>query len=228
MNLKRYSRAELAFKKVLELKNDNIQALIGLGGIYANLGKYNEAQEILQKALDLSKPLSENELEAKYGLALIFEHEKSFEEALILYKHIVGRNSSHIDAWNRIGIIYLDHLKQVDKAKDAFEKILSIDESNYLAWNNMGLLLKRQGIINEAEKAYRKSIESNPDYSLAHNNLGVLLKDTKRFEEAEIYFQKAVKLDPTNSWAKSNLEFIQQTKLTNKKKFKLENRKKIY
>ncbi|KKK85851.1 hypothetical protein LCGC14_2769120, partial [marine sediment metagenome] len=144
LNLKRFSRAETTFKKILELNKDNVQALIGLGGISANLGKYDEAQEFFKKALQLSETSSENEFEAKYGLALIFERDKSYEEALDMYNSIIDMNPKHVDAWNRIGIIYLDYLKQIDKAKSAFEKILSLDESNAPAWNNYGLLLKRQ------------------------------------------------------------------------------------
>jgi superkiller protein 3 len=228
ISLKRFTRAETAFKKMIEIDSENIQGLIGLGGILANLGKYNESKEIFEKSLLLCEDNSPDKAEIIYGLGLILEHDKKVHEALEYYNKVIRINENHIDAWNRIGIINLDSIKSFDEARKAFKKIIDVDSSNSPAWNNLGLVNKREGKIKEAEDAYREAIYKNSKYTIAYNNLGVLLKDSKQFEEAEQVFQKAIELDPNNDWIKSNLEFIQQVKMREEKKNRLERKKKIY
>ena len=87
-NLLEYDLAEKLFLKLLNLNNKYINAYINLGNLKRDLNKFDEAIEIYEKALSISK---ENPV-VYYSLALAHQGIGNFEKSILYSKETLKIN----------------------------------------------------------------------------------------------------------------------------------------
>lgn len=98
---KKYEDASAEYKKILETKNSSLikeSALIGLGYSYEALGKYKDAINIFQNAInDNNLP---NKEEMYISLGRLYEESGNYKSAIEKYKFAIDsfQNISNIDA----------------------------------------------------------------------------------------------------------------------------------
>jgi tetratricopeptide (TPR) repeat protein len=145
----------------------------GLGRLYYDQGKLQEAEEMYQRAL------------AGYEKALGPNHET---------------HPPTLNTVNNLGLLYSDQgkLKEAEemyqRALAGCEKALGPDHTSTLGTvNNLGLLYKNQGKLKEAEEMYQRALAGyekalGPDHTSTLgtvNNLGLLYKKQGKLKEAE-------------------------------------------
>ncbi|MGW8178724.1 MAG: tetratricopeptide repeat protein [bacterium] len=113
-----------------------------------------------------------------------------------LLREIVAREPENVDAWIKLGNIFMDTGK-FQEAVDAYGAALAIDPKNVNVRVDMGTCYRSLGDPVRAVEEYRKAIAVKPDHVYAYKNLGVVLAfDLQRNAEAIKAFREYLKLAP--------------------------------
>ena len=115
--------------------------------------------------------------------------------ALPLLQRAVELDPKHPQAWNHVGLAYMQ-LGQLDDAVSSFRKQIEMDPSSEHSWDYLGVALQQQKKYDDAAAAYRKQIELNPLDTVAHGALGGLLLIQERYSDAVVELDKATILSP--------------------------------
>ncbi|KAN0072988.1 HET domain containing protein [Elaphomyces granulatus] len=194
-------------------------ALHGLGLLYADQGKLDEAEKMYQRALQgyekalgpdhTSTLLTVNNLGLLYAdQGKLDEAEKMYQRALQGYEKALGPDhTSTLHTVNNLGNLYADQGKldeaetMYQRALQGYEKALGPDHTSTLRTvNNLGLLYADLGKLDEAEKMYQRALQGyekalGPDHTSTLdtvNNLGLLYADQGKLDEAEMMYQRAL------------------------------------
>ncbi|ORX95173.1 hypothetical protein BCR34DRAFT_498675 [Clohesyomyces aquaticus] len=152
-------------------------ALHSLGYLYAQQGKYGDAEKMFQRALHgeerASGPDHTSTLAIVNGLGLLYADLGRLHDAEMMYQ----------------------------RALQGYEKALGPDHPSTLsAVNNLGLLYADLGRLHDAEMMYQRALQGyekalgpdHPSTLSAVNNLGLLYADLGRLHDAEMMYQRAL------------------------------------
>lgn len=211
--------------KLLEMDQDNFDALYLLGIISFHLKEYQQSFKFLDKAiiinsnipdlyniyslvlcqvnnfkealkyLDKAIDIKPNYFDAFYNKGNVYFHLNEYDKSIENYKKSLSINPKNKDALNNLGNVY-NETKSYINALDCYEKALGIDTNNSLAFYNKGKVLKALNRLDEAIISYNKAIELNKNFSEAYKNLGNLFLDKKKYNEAIFNHKIALKIDP--------------------------------
>ena len=145
-----YEQAVIAFSKIIELDEKNIQAYEGLGSAYMAQKKYSEAGTAYRKIVELD----DTNISAYQNLAHIYDSANEDEEAIGVYKKLIDLDGSSWAAY--------------EGAARAYERSGRIDEAIAIA--EIGL---EKADVSEEGKSYVISLyylaiedaENNKDYA---------------------------------------------------------------
>ncbi len=133
-----------------------------LGAALHDLGRINEAIEVMKKAIQFLP----NDVEVFYNFGLILKDkgdlltaEENYLKALLIDEH-------YADAYNNLGIIY-QQKKNFKAARMYFDRALECDSNHGDAYINLGNLLADQDKLLDAEQAYFKAFKLIPDNKYA-------------------------------------------------------------
>jgi len=174
-----YEEALPSVRRVAEREPESKIALYMLGSTLAELGKYDEAREVLQKFAGLDDDES---------LRFVSEIDTS-QEAL---PHVVLGGS-------QLGRLDFDEVMATCRAG------LEADPNSCALHCLRAIALLERGEIAAAEKSLERAVELAPDVGAIHNFIGTSLMQRGRIDQAIPYLRKAVELDPSDATAHSNL-----------------------
>ena len=166
--------------------------ILGLLGIlYDDTGRYEEAEVMHRKALEIYRELSEKNRSVYIGsvagscnnLGILYNDTGRYEEAEVMYR----------------------------KALEIYRELSEENRSAYIgdvadSCNNLGNVYYKTGRYEEAEKLHRKALEIREELSTenrsayigdvadSYNNLGNVYYKTGRYEEAEAMHRKALEI----------------------------------
>jgi len=194
-----------------------------VGTCLGSLDRYEEAENLLLKALELA-PLSpevwnnlgllhywqgrNKEAYEEFYLAAAYEPDDkcsrfnlalcstalgNYEEALHYYDACININPNFYDALNNKGRL-LRYLWRIGEALDSYDSAIEIDSRNPAALCNSAYLLKDLGYNERAIQRYHMALEELPDNDSLHFNLGVLCCRTGNWKSAAYHFDKAYNL----------------------------------
>ncbi len=222
------------YEQLLISDPDNHDLLHSLGVIVFQEGKYNEAIELISKAIQ------EDGCVAKYHntLGIILEALGKFQEAVHAYQKAVTIKPDYAEAYHNMAIALqslgrydaavekctqaislepnfarayntrafsLEKQKLYDEAIKNYRQALQLEPNLVEAYNHLGVLLNEQGKIDEAIKNFRQALQCDPYYAELYNNLGIALKEQEQFSEAMANFVRSIQLDPQFAEAYYNL-----------------------
>ncbi len=167
---KEVDKAVECYKKSIELRGHDIRGYINLGLLFSKLGKFEDAQKILEQAIKIDE---ENHKEdVKHGkteklnprpyniLADNFIKQKNFDEAIKLLEKIIKLMPYNFEAYNNLAGMYF-----AKNDKNSFNKGLTLlEKASHLSTKNITLLKNLAAIYagqkNEAKlKKVNKLIE---------------------------------------------------------------------
>lgn len=185
------------------------QALVELAVKKQEIGAFEEAVEILQKALSIAPDF----VPAHYRMGLVYEEADQRPEAIAAYQKTLAIEPNHVPARMGLGVIYgkqnRNDLTIVEYLKVAELKPDDLDLHFKLALEYWYI----QDLPKSAEY-YNKVIALDPDHLQAHLNLSSVyqkMKDgEKAIQEIEIALKLAheVKDEHATSIAKKKLAFF--------------------
>uniref|UniRef100_A0A8C9VNW9 Peroxisomal targeting signal 1 receptor n=1 Tax=Scleropages formosus TaxID=113540 RepID=A0A8C9VNW9_SCLFO len=198
-----------ALRRCIELKKDNLTALMALAVSFTNESLYRQACETLRDWLKhnskyrhiLEQAEQEQEKEGgkerekdrdRFGSLL---PESLFMEVQSLFLRAAASDPSHVDPQLQCGLGVLFNLSgEYDKAVDCFSAALSVTPEDYLLWNKLGATLANGSRSEEAVAAYRRALELQPGFVRSRYNLGISCVNLGAHREAVEHFLEALTL----------------------------------
>ena len=212
-----------------ENHEETLVLYIEYGGTLRNLGRYEEALPILQKARNITKTLKGSS-HPDYASSLVnlanllrmikhyVQSEALFLEAKKIYEHTIGNEAFlYAGLCNNLGLLYQDMGRYEESIplhkiclailrKDPDKEILYAVTLNNLVspYRKIGEKEKAIQTLKEAIDIFRQYIDRAPVfYAAAINNLGTIYYEEKRYEEARECFVLAVKISREKLGTKS-------------------------
>lgn len=174
-------------------------AWLNKGTSLHELGKYEDALECFDKALELNSRISLAWLNKGGSLYRLGRHDEAIEccnRALNVDPELAG-------AWEGMGASLFE-LRKCEEALECFDKAIEKDPLRYSAWWRKGAALATLGKLREAVRCYDEAIKINPRYADAWGFKGTALAGLDRWEEAQQYSEKATELNPRDALAWAN------------------------
>ena len=194
------SKAELEFKRALQINTEDYTANYNLGLVYSERKETKKAEEQFKTTIKLDP---EN-FEAHNRLGLIYAGRGKIEKAENEFKSALEYKPDYVQAFNHLGLIYLEK-GQLAKAERKFKKVLKIRPKHVEAHNNLGLVYQEMGLPKKAIDRFEEALRIDPGFVDAHNNLGMTYFTEGQVEEAENQYKKAIEIDPGLEAARFNL-----------------------
>nr|XP_055065797.1 LOW QUALITY PROTEIN: peroxisomal biogenesis factor 5 [Misgurnus anguillicaudatus] len=198
-----------ALRRCIELKKDNLTALMALAVSFTNESLHRQACESLRDWLR-HNPKYRNILEhherekeregvrerdkerERFGSLL---PEALFNEVQSLFLSAAAAEPTQVDPELQCGLGVLFNLSgEYDKAVDCFTSALSVTPQDYLLWNKLGATLANGNRSEEAVAAYRQALELQPGFVRSRYNLGISCVNLGAHREAVEHFLEALSL----------------------------------
>ncbi len=212
----RYWRnSETLFRHALDVTSGNGLAHHNLGVALADEGRFPEAIEQYQAALQI-EPNAAN-VETDYGNALaksgrIPEAIAFYQRALrilpdspIIHNDLANAFAATPGSMPEAIAEYRTALRLKPDYEEARNNLAQTQSNTAEAQYNLGVDLARSRQPEAAIPHFEEALRLKPDYVDAHNNLGVVLAGAGRGQEAISHFEAALRIDPNSADAHVNL-----------------------
>jgi tetratricopeptide (TPR) repeat protein len=185
--------AIIELSKVLALEPANPTAHLYLGLAYRDKEFYQEAQNHLERSLELGGDVS-----AIYaGLAGIFLLRRRFDEALEFARKSTQARDDYVQGHLTTGDIY-QAMGEDEIALLKYEKVLSLDPENRDAHFCSAVSYRNLERFDDAVYELRRTLEIDPDCIPAHLELGELYERQNQSARALAEFESVIGLSQDN------------------------------
>nr|XP_043890322.1 peroxisomal biogenesis factor 5 isoform X1 [Solea senegalensis] len=198
-----------ALRRCIDLKNDNLTALMALAVSFTNESLHRQACETLRDWLKHNPKYrsvwEQSELEQQKDGSSDREKERErfgsllpeslFTDVQSLFLRAANSDPAQVDPQLQCGLGVLFNLSgEYDKAVDCFSAALSVTPQDYLLWNKLGATLANGSRSEEAVAAYRRALELQPGFVRSRYNLGISCVNLGAHREAVEHFLEALSL----------------------------------
>ena len=198
-----YTKAEAAYLRAQSVKNKDSRAVYGLGNLYSDQARWEEAERAYRTAIQLeptspdayialsfvlTQPLPAANLADRYN-----EAEKSARRAIAL-------DPTNAVAFDQLGVALELGGAVGDETGNAYRKAVELEPNFALAYAHLGRLLRRKGLINESSAAYRSATQNAADVPTMIQVADVM-QSQQKFMESEELLRQALRDDPKNPTA---------------------------
>jgi len=185
------------YVKVLDIKNNDYKSYFKISKLLNDLGKKDEAIEML-KILSKQKP----ELyEPSKMLGDLLLEKESFKEAIYAYTQAIKSDLEKPEAYYKLGIAYARQ-NEFSFARECFLKTVEKDSNLYNAYYRLGQISLLYRDINEAEQFFLQSIYGETEvksfyqlakiYMMKNNKQKAIMFLNKATEISNEFYKKAI------------------------------------
>ena len=211
----RYSEAEQQYKLAAIQDPNDERAHAGLGNIYLDQGRYNEATTAYREALKVKADYIPAYQPLAYSLARL----NRFPEAIDTLNQALQYDPNNVEIYNNLAFAYV-HAGRYEEAMKAGQQAITLmgqtgqaykqelqirNEVLSNAYKNLGNAYNGLKQYNEAADALKHATEIEPNNAAAHFNLGLALHSGGRYSEAIEAYKAVIKLRPELAGAHFNL-----------------------
>jgi len=158
------------YRRALELRDDDLQAMNNLGDLLLSQGAIDEAISYFRRALQLNGDY----LPARNNLANALQVQGKLDEAVEHYRYALRAAPTNADVHYNMGNI-LFRLGRGNEAIEHYRKALEIRPDDIDARCNLADTLRNQGRLDEAAEHYRQVLRTAADNIMALNGLALIL-----------------------------------------------------
>jgi len=117
------------YQDVLNRDPKNLNALIGLGNVLMDAGRFPEAVDAYGKALEIEP----SDVNVRTDMGTCFRRIGRPEKAVEAYRQSLTYQPTHSQTLANLGIVLLYDLNRGDEALEAWEKLLEVDPAHRMA-----------------------------------------------------------------------------------------------
>lgn len=192
-------KAEASCARALEL-NPNLDIVhTALGSLYLFTGKYAEAVDRYQGALEIDP----SNVDALFGLGEVYAAQNEPELAEASLRQAIGLHPGNANAYNRLGT-FLYRAGRYNEAAEQYQIVVALNPDNMNGHSNLGTSFMLMGEFESARSAFERAIGIEPK-KVSYVNLGLMHYYLGDFDDAIDSMQQAVELEPNDYLARSNL-----------------------
>jgi tetratricopeptide (TPR) repeat protein len=177
------------------LKNDKSaedrQVYITLAQMYTRLRRFNEAEQALDKAEQLSSKADDKEY-VWFLRGSTYERDKHYPEAEAQFKKVIAIDPDHASALNYLGYMLADQNMKLDEAVAYIKHAVALDPSNGAYLDSLGWAYFRLGKYELAEDNLLKASQKINTDPTVHDHLGDLYQKTGRLKLAATNWERAL------------------------------------
>lgn len=183
-----FAQAEAKYKVALECEPNNADILSNLGTLYYHLGKYQEALELIERAIKIGSPKAIY----YYRLGLVLEKKGEITNSIRAYQQSISIDPKWISSYINLGILLFEQ-GNLTRAEQILGQAIAIAPQRSEVYHYLGKILTQRRRNDEAILAYRKALQIEPTNSNILHNLAKLLQAKNGFDrnQANLYFGDA-------------------------------------
>ena len=198
-----YGKAETAYLRAQSLKTGDARAIYGLGNLFSDQQRWEEAERAYRTAVQLDSQMPEAFTALSYVLTQpIADSNLSarYAEAEATARTAIQLDPENATAFDQLGAAL--ELRGIISAEteDAYRKAIKLDPNFALAYAHLGRLLRRKGDANGSAAAYRSSIQFSSDVPTMILVADVM-QSQQKYLESEQLLRRALRDDPKNPTA---------------------------
>jgi tetratricopeptide (TPR) repeat protein len=211
----RYSEAEQQYKLAATQDPNDARAQAGLGNIYLDQGRFDEAVAAYRQALKITPDY----LPVFQPLAFSLVRLGRYSEAIATFNQALQYDPNNAEIYNNMGFAYVhggqykeaieacqQAIALLGKTGEAYKQELQIrNEVLSNAYKNIGNAYNELKQYNEAAEALKHATEIEPKNAAAHFNHGLALYNGGRYSEAIEAYKSVIELKPDLAGAHYNL-----------------------
>jgi len=180
----RIAVAEALLREHLKQHPTDIAAIRMLGEVAARLGRYEDAQHLLERSLELAPSFTA----ARRNYAVVLRKQNKWREALTQIDQLLAGDAGN-PGYRNLKAALLAGMGEYPRAIELYAGVVGEYPLNAKVWMSYGHALKTAGRQTECVAAYRKAIELAPELGEAYWSLANL--KTFRFTAQEIATMQA-------------------------------------
>jgi len=199
-----YDQAESWFRRALEDDPSSAEALYGMGSVYLEKRKNDEARAAFERVTKLHSTYPDTVPNAWNNLGLLATREGRFSESVELFNQVLRISPDHLIALENLGNAYRQ-LKQWENARKTLARAVEVGPDDPEAHYSLGMVFAQ---LDETDRAYdhlERALKLRPKYPEALNNLGVLYLRTGRRDQAVRSFEESIRVAPAFDQSYLNL-----------------------
>ncbi len=174
------------------MDSESVEALVNKGNSLVDEGKFEEAIDFYNKALEINP----QDIVALANKGTALDQLGRHEEAMKCFDKVLEISPNDEEALNNKGGLLIK-MGKYGEALNFFDKVLALNPHNFVTHYNKGLALGNLGRYEEAINSYDEALKIAPDYALALYGKGNALIDlasTLSCEKMIIKMEEALKL----------------------------------
>ncbi len=199
-DVRNYTAAESAYKRARSVRSRDSRAVYGLGNLYSDQQRWEEAESHYRAALQLDSGSAFANIALSYVLTqplLVSDLSERYAEAERLARRAIQFAPSNALAYDQLGVaMELRGMIGAD-TENAYRRAITLDPSFAPAYAHLGRLLRRRGLSKESADAYQKAVERSNDVATMVL-VAEIMQSEQRFAESEKLLREAVASDPRN------------------------------
>jgi len=167
------------------------QVYITLAQMCTRLRRFNEAEQALDKAEQLSSKPDDKEY-VWFLRGSTFERDKHYPEAEAQFKKVLASDPDHASALNYLGYMLADQNMKLEEALGYIKHAVDLDPSNGAYLDSLGWAYFRLGKYEQAEDNLLKASQKINTDPTVHDHLGDLYQKTGRLKLAATNWERAL------------------------------------
>ena len=198
-----YVAAEAAYKKARLLKPTDSRAVYGLGNLFSDQLRWQEAEKHYRSAIEMTP----NDAVAHIALSYVLVQPVTasnladrYDEAEKLARRALELAPANALALDQLGVSLELRGFIGEETENAYRKAIQMDPAFAPPHAHLGRLLRRRGLTKEASAAYQNAIDRSRDVG-TRILVAEVLQSEQRYSDSEVLLNAALKEDPRNPTA---------------------------
>jgi len=178
-------------RSLLKGKPEDREVYVRLAIMYTRLKRYSDAEDVLNKAEQLSTKPEDREY-VYFLRGDTYEHEKNYDQAEAEFKKVLAANPQSAVTLNYLGYMNADRGVQLEEALNYIKMAVSLDPTNGAYLDSLGWAYFKLGKYDLAEENLNKASLRMGSDPTVQDHLGDLFQKTGRLRLAAAHWERAV------------------------------------
>jgi serine/threonine protein kinase len=161
------------------------------GNAYRNAGKYKEAIEVYNFAIELNS----NFTECYYNRGLTYYYLKEYDLAIADYNQALSLNVKYALVYYCRGLVY-ENLNKYTSAIADYDQVIMLAPEFVQAYYNRGLSYSLLANYQRAIENFDKVVKLNVKHVMAYYHCGIAHYNLNQYEQAIQKFDRALQINP--------------------------------